>query len=187
MSDDALHPDRPAGDGDLVDIGSTRDTELFRKLGADLGGLAVARGEAAQDEVEARRGLLDGPGEGVGGCKGVAAGHPPVGEQDAAVRPEGDRLAEDLLGHRRAHRDHGNPAAFGLPDPQGRFQCRATGGVHHPFRQIALKGTGLRVPGELGDHRHLLDANDHLDHGCYVLWASTARAMTMRWTSLVPS
>ena len=88
---EAPAPAGRAGRHDLVDAahaGDLRQAELLGRLRADLGGVAVDRLPAAEDEI-GRAQMLDRARERVASGQRVGAGEGAVGEQDRPRRRRG--------------------------------------------------------------------------------------------------
>ena len=87
-----LQPADPAGEGEVEQLG---------QLGADLSGLPVDGVAAEEDEVERPGGAQRG-GQGARRGQGVGARERRVADVQPGVGAPGHRLAQDVLGARRA-------------------------------------------------------------------------------------
>ena len=146
---------------DLPHVGDARDAEPLGQLRPDLGGVAVGRLLAAEEQVE-----LAEPAhplrEGVARGEHVRAAEPPVGEEHPLVRAHGVGLADDRLGLRRPHADDRHLPAAPLPQAQGGLERVEVVGVHLGIHPAPLDGAGHRVDVHLVGPGDLFDAHENI-------------------------
>ena len=160
----AAHPEHPAGNFQPLGVGHRRQIEFLGQLRPDLRRFTVGGIRPAQDEVVARNFFCDGAAQHERRGVRIGAGQEPVAHQKSPVRAHGERFAQNLLRRGRSHGDdRDRSGAVGL-DPKRGLHSVPAGRVHHPRRQIAAERPGLFIPGQFGDHRHLLDAYHNIQH-----------------------
>ena len=143
-------------------------SEPARDAGADLRRVAVDRLLAGEDDVGRAPGfadLADRLSERVARRQSIGAGEEAVGEQHPAVRAEGQRLAQGVLGRRRSHRQHRHFAAVLVAQPQRRLQREKIIGVDDRRHALAHDRVGDGMDADLRRVRNLLDANDEMHGG----------------------
>ncbi len=115
-----------------------------QEFGEDHSSLRIAvivRLQAGKDEIELL--VLDGGGDGLGRVEGVEADELVVFEVDGAIRALGQRLAQHLLGARRAARDHDYFSLMLFPLAQGFFERVGIGLIDFIGNIFADPGTGF--------------------------------------------
>jgi hypothetical protein len=137
------------------DPGEEGQAQHGRHLRWDLSGVGIDRVAAEQDEIE-RALVLEGGGERPGGGPGVAAGEGEVGDVDALIGAEGDRLAQHVLRRGGSERDdrEGSPGGPGQLVALGDSAAAVV--VHVELEALALEAT-------VGPEGHGLDLGDLLD------------------------
>ena len=147
---------------DRFGIGDLWQTQLFRHLRTDLGGIAVDGLPPAEDEIVVTQSVadaLDGALEGVGGGQRIRAGRLAIREQDHPVRAAIECLAQHVSCARRSHGHDRDLAAVLVLHLQGHLQgvqiLRIEDGGQRGTvdRAIVLH----RLAGDVGRVGHLLD------------------------------
>ena len=132
--------------------------EFFGALGPDLGGIAVDRLAAAEDEIVVPHGG-HGLGKNVTGCQRIASGGSPVGQKNGAVGAAVKRGAQDIGGLRRPHRDDRDRSSEPVFNFKGGFERVNVFGIKNRRKRSAVDGSVLfhRIAGDIGGVGNLFD------------------------------
>ena len=164
--------------------------QLLSDLGADLSGIAIDGLTAGQNDVVLIHTVgVDAGGDDLGGGVSIGAAELTGGNQDTLVHAHGHQLTQHTLGGRGTHSEgHDLAAQLVLQGQSGLDGVHIIGvddGLHGRTVQSTI-GVHSHLTGGIGN---LLHSNNNFHFALYLLNYLTPRwlAMTMRWTSEVPS
>ena len=164
--------------------------EFFGDLRSDLGRIAVNGLPSAEDNVVILHADgVDRGGDNLTGGIGIGAAEFAGGYQIRLIRAHGQRFPEHSGGGGGSHGDDDHFAAGLVLDFQGGFQRVHVVGIGDGLHGGAVQRAVL-VDGDFaGGVRNLFDGNNNFHSVPFASSYFTPRrlAMTMRWTSEVPS
>ena len=140
--------------------GYLRDAEIRRRCGACLGGVAIDRVAAEQQQVKIAY-LLRGLGKGVGRGESVRAAEGAVREQVRLVAAEGESLFQHLFRLRGAHADRNDCRAVLLLELDGGLDRVRVERIYHALHALAAQVPGLGIELDVVRVRHLFDKNKY--------------------------
>ena len=164
--------------------------QLLSDLGTHLSGIAVDSLTAGQDDVVILHAVgVDTGSDDLGGCISIGAAELTSGDQYALIHAHGHQLTQHAFCGRRTHGESHDLAAQLILQGQSSLNGIQVIGVDDGLHGSAVQST-------IGVHSHLtggignlLNSYKNLHFTFYLLTYLTPRllAMTMRWTSEVPS
>ena len=175
---------------DFGGVGDLGQMELFGNLRANLGRVAVDGLPSAEDHVILfHADGVDGGGDNLAGGVGVGTAELAGGDKIRLIRAHGQRFPEHSGGGGGAHGDDDHFAARLVLDFQGGFQRVHVVGVGDGLHGGAVQGSVLIDGDFAGGIGNLLDGNNdfHNIPSASSYFTPRRLAMTMRWTSDVPS